>query len=119
VKGFRVDLDIKENGSFCTLKLKGKFTLGEPVNQFDCALRNALSNGHINLIFDLEAVPYLDSSAIGALANSLRASSKVGGSVKLVKPASFVLKTLKMVGLIDLFEIFESEEEAAAANTGS
>jgi anti-anti-sigma factor len=114
-----VDLDIKENGLFCTLKLKGRFVLGEPVSKFEGAFRSALAGGHIFLILDLEAVPYLDSSAIGSLAHALRTSSKAGGSVRLVKPASFVLKTLKMVGLVDLFEIFDSEEEATAASAGS
>ena len=29
-----MDLDIKENGVFCTLKPKGRLVWGEPVNQF-------------------------------------------------------------------------------------
>jgi len=118
-EGFRVDLDIKENGLLCTLKLKGKLIGGEPVSQFEGAFMNALSSGHIYLILDLEAVPYLDSSGIGSVVNALRTSAKVGGSVKLVKPSNFASKMLKMVGVLDLFQVFDSEEAAAAACGGS
>lgn len=114
-----MDLDIKENGIFCTLKLKGRLVCGEPVNQFEGAFLNALSGGHIFLIVDLEAVPFLDSSGIGSLVSALRSSSQAGGSVKLVKPADFVSKTLKMVGVLNLFGVFENEDDAVAACAGS
>jgi hypothetical protein len=32
-----VDLDIKQNGSICVLKAKGRFVSGEPVAQFENA----------------------------------------------------------------------------------
>ncbi len=109
-----MDLDIKENGNVCALKLKGKLLCGEPVSQFEAAFHNALSSGHIFLIIDLEGVPFVDSSGIGSLMNALRTSAKVGGGVKLVKPSDFVHKMLKMVSVLDLFEVFDSEEDAAA-----
>jgi anti-sigma B factor antagonist len=114
-----VDLDIKENGVFCTLKLKGRFVCGEPVSQFEAAFHDTLSSGHIFLILDLEAVPYLDSSGIGSLVNALRISSKAGGSAKLVKPTDFVSKMLKMVCVLNLFGVYENEDDALAACAGS
>jgi anti-sigma B factor antagonist len=114
-----VDLDIKENGMFCTLKPKGRLVWGDPVNQFERAYLNSLSNGHIFLIIDLEAVVFLDSSGIGSLMNALRTFSKAGGSVQLVKPANLISKTLKMVGVLNLFGVFENEEDALAACAGS
>lgn len=114
-----MDLDIKENGSICILKPKGKLLGGDPVNQFEGAFLKALSSGHIYLILDLEAVPYLDSSGIGSVVNALRTSAKAGGSVKLVKPSTFASKMLKMVGVLDLFQVFDSEEAAVAACAGS
>jgi anti-anti-sigma regulatory factor len=56
---------------------------------------------------------------MGSIVNALRSSSKLGGSVKLVKPTSFVSKTLKMVGVLDLFQVFDTQEDAAAACVGS
>lgn len=110
-----MDLDIKESGAVCVLKLKGRLVSGEAVNQFENAFQRALSEGHIFLVLDLEALPYTDSSGIGSIVNALRQANKLGGSVKLVNPASFVAKTLKMVGILTLFEVFESEADALAA----
>jgi len=99
------------------LKLKGRLTSGEAVNQFEKAFLQTLAGGHIFLVVDLEALPYIDSSGIGSLVNALRQANKVGGSVKLVNPAPFVAKTLKMVGILTLFGIYPSEADAVAASS--
>jgi anti-sigma B factor antagonist len=112
-----VDLDIKESGAVCVLKLKGRLTSGEAVTQFENAFQQALTGGHTSLVVDLEALPYIDSSGIGSLVNALRQANKVGGTVKLVNPSPFVAKTLKMVGILTLFGVFESEADAVAACT--
>jgi anti-anti-sigma factor len=114
-----MDLDVKESGNICTLKLKGRFVSGEPVEQFETAFQSGLASGHIFLILDLQDVPYLDSSGIGSIVNSLRLSTKQGGKTMLVNPAPFVSKTLKMVGVLGLFGVFDTEAEAVAACEGS
>jgi len=110
-----VDLDIKESANICVLKLKGRLISGEAVNQFENAFQQALANGHLCLILDLEALPYVDSSGIGSVVNALRQANKLGGTVKLVNPPSFVAKTFKMVGILSLFGVYESEAEAVAS----
>jgi anti-sigma B factor antagonist len=112
-----VDLDIKESGAVCVLKLKGRLTSGDAVSQFENAFQQSLASGHIFLIIDLEALPYIDSSGIGSLVNALRQANKLGGTVKLVNPSTFVAKTLKMVGLLPLFGVYESEPDAIASCT--
>ena len=113
-----MDLDKIENGRVCTLKLKGRLVCGEPVQQFETAFQSALASGHVFLVLDLEAMPYLDSSGIGSLVNALKSSSKVGGTARLVNPAPFVAKTLKMCGLLGLFSVHETEADAVAACGG-
>jgi anti-sigma B factor antagonist len=110
-----VDLDIKESGAVSILKLKGRLTSGEAVSQFENAFRQTIAGGHIFLVIDLAALPYIDSSGIGSLVNALRQVNKVGGTVKLVNPSPFVAKTLKMVGILTLFGVYESEADAVAA----
>jgi anti-sigma B factor antagonist len=110
-----VDLDIKESGAVCVLKLKGRLISGEAVAQFENAFQKTLASGHLFLVLDLEALPYIDSSGIGSLVNALRQANKIGGTVKLVNPAPFVAKTLKMVGILSLFGVYQSEDEAVAS----
>lgn len=110
-----MDLDIRQEGKICTLKVKGQLKSGDPVIQFDAAAQTALSSGHIFLILDLESMPYLDSSGIGAIVDALRNATKAGGDVKLVNPSSFASKTFKMVGILNLFTVYTSQADAVAA----
>ena len=110
-----MDLDIRQEGKICTLKVKGQLKSGDPVIQFDMAAQTALSSGHIFLILDLESMPYLDSSGIGAIVDALRNATKAGGDVKLVNPSSFASKTFKMVGILNLFTVYTSQADAVAA----
>ena len=110
-----MDLNIRESGPSCVLRLKGRLVSGEAVSQFEGAFQQALAGGHIFLVLDMEGLPYIDSSGIGSVVNALRQANKAGGSVKLVNPAPFVAKTLKMVGILPLFEVYGSEAEALEA----
>ncbi len=112
-----MDLDIKESGAVCILKLKGRLVGGEAVNQFESAFQQTLAGGHIFLVLDLQALPYIDSSGIGSVVNALRQANKVGGTVKLINPSPFVAKTFKMVGILALFGVYESEAGALASCT--
>jgi len=109
-----VDLDIRQTGSTCTLKLQGAFK-SVSVREFDSAVESAISSGHLYLILDMEAMPVIDSSGIGAVVNALRRTKQFGGDTKLVNPSPFAAKTFKMVGILSLFGVFTSEEEAIAA----
>jgi anti-anti-sigma factor len=102
----------------CIVTVKGRLIGGEPVNQFESAFQSALAGGRVYLIFDLADVPFMDSSGIGSVVNALRLSTKMGGNVKLVNPASFVAKTFKMVGIMSLFTVYQSEADAVAACGG-
>lgn len=97
------------------LKLKGKLVSGEAVTQFENAFQQALAGGHIFLVLDLEALPFIDSSGIGSVVNALRQANRCGGAVKLVNPSPFVTKTFKMVGILSLFGVHDSEAGALAA----
>lgn len=109
-----MDIDIRQTGDTCALRIKGRF-VSESVREFDTALESALASGCIYLILDLQEMPFIDSSGIGAVVNALRRTRQVGGDTKLVNPSSFASKTFKMVGILSLFSVFGSDEEAAAA----
>lgn len=110
-----VDLDIRETSAVCVLKVKGRLTSGEDVSQFENAFQRALATGHFCLVLNLEALSFIDSSGIGSVVNALRQANKIGGTVKLVNPSTFVSKTFKMVGILPLFNVYTSEEEAMQA----
>jgi anti-sigma B factor antagonist len=110
-----VDLDIRKSGNICYLKLKGPLKYGPGVKQLDEAVEAALTSGHTQLLLDLSAMPYIDSSGIGAIVDALRQAQKAGGDAKLVSPSPFAAKTFKMVGILSLFKVYDSEAQALEA----
>lgn len=111
-----MDLDIRESGNTCTIKVKGPFKSFDAVREFESAVESALATGHTYLVLDLEAMPMIDSSGIGSVVSVLRRTRQLGGDAKLVNPSPFAQKTFKMVGILSLFEVFATQEEAIAAS---
>jgi anti-sigma B factor antagonist len=112
-----MDLDIRQKDGICFLKIKGKLKFGTDVTAFDKAVQDALGGGATKLIFDFSEVPMIDSSGIGSVVGALRNAKEAGGDVRLVSPSSFVERTFKMVGILRLFQVFSTEEEAIASYT--
>ena len=110
-----MDLDVLQSGNTCTIRVKGALKMGEPLDQFDDAVRAAFASDHICLVLNLEGMPLIDSSGIGAIVNALQQSKKLGGDTKLVNPSPFATKTFKMVHILNLFSVFESESAAIEA----
>jgi anti-anti-sigma factor len=110
-----VDLDVLQSGNTCTVRVKGPLKGPDSLDQFDAVIRAALESEHYFLILNLEGMPIIDSSGIGAIVNAMVQAKKLGGDAKLVNPSPFAIKTFKMVHILNLFSVFENEEDAIAA----
>ena len=66
-------------------------------------------------MLNLAEVPMIDSSGIGLLVKILSSTKQRGGSVKLVNPSKFAVQTLRLVGVLNLFEVFDDEEKAVGS----
>ena len=67
------------------------------------------------MALDLGEMPSIDSSGIGVLVKAMASAKQRGGALKLVNPSKFAIQTLKLVGVLNLFEVFDSEEMAVAS----
>jgi anti-sigma B factor antagonist len=110
-----VDLSVLKQSDVQVFRLRGRLTLGDAVDAFKKALDDALAADNDQIVINLSEVPLIDSSGIGVLIRSQSSARAAGGGIKLVQPTAYALKTLKMVGLLDLFEVYDSEEDAAAS----
>ena len=104
-----------QKGNTCTIRVKGPLQLGDSLDQFDAAIAAAFASEHPFLILNLEAMPVIDSSGIGVIVNALQQSKKLGGDAKLVNPSPFAMKVFKMVHILNLFNVYDSESEAVEA----
>lgn len=109
-----MDISLSSIGNVHVVNLRGKFNLGPAVDEFKSTTDTLMKGGNARFVVVLAEVPSMDSSAIGALVRLIATSKKSGGDVKLVNPSKMVVQTLKIVGLLNLFSIYESEQAAAA-----
>ncbi len=107
-----MDISTRRVGQVDILKLRGTFRLGDAVDQFRSQTEQLLNDGYTQLVINLAEVPMMDSSAIGTIVRLMTSAKQHGGGVKLVAPSKMVLQTLKMVGLLNIFEVFDSEGQA-------
>jgi anti-sigma B factor antagonist len=107
-----VDIAVRTQSGVKVIKLTGRLNLGESVDHMRQTFDDSLAAGEIRFVVDLGEVSMLDSSGIGLLVRCLTAAKQSGGTLKLLKPSKFAVQTLKMTGLLNLFEVFDDLEEA-------
>ena len=113
--GGAVDIDVRSQNQVKIIKLRGRLSLGESVDRLRSTVEDLLRTGDTRLVLDLEDLATMDSSGIGLLSRALTSAKQQGGSLKLVNPSKFVVQTLKLVGLLNLFEVFPDSQAAAAS----
>lgn len=105
-------IETKTQGELRIVKVTGRLCMGPDLDRFNATLDGLLNQSHKKIILDFEEVPTIDSSAIGVMVRYMTTAKKIGGSVKLLKPTKFVVQTLKMVGLLNLFPSYEDLPQA-------
>lgn len=96
-----------------TLKLK-KATIMEAID-FKSILDEEIHKGQYNIIIDLNDCEYIDSTFIGVLVVTWKKLRSNGGTLKLVKLGSFVHSVFYLSGAVELFEHYQSVEEAISS----
>ena len=78
-----------------------------------------LKNESTNVIIDFTKIDYIDSTGIGELVGYLGKFTTQNRKLILVNPSERILKLLKLAKLDTVFKIYNTEEEAIAAENGS
>ena len=110
-----VEIEIRSLGEVKLIKLSGKISLGATVDRLRENLDELMDNGAKRFLLELADVPMIDSSGIGLLVRYMTTAKQRGGAVKLLNPSKFTVQTLKMIGLLNLFEVFQNQDEAVSS----
>lgn len=110
-----MDIDIRSQANVKVIKLRGRLNLGESVDRLKASFDEQVNSGESRFVVDLGEVAMIDSSGIGLLVRCLTGAKQRGGSVKLLNPSKFSVQTLRMTGLLKLFEVFDNEEQAVGS----
>ena len=109
----------KHSDNFTILYVEGLIKLGESAEFFSSALENVLKNESSNVIVDFTKIDYIDSTGIGELVGYLGKFTTQNRKLILVNPSERIMKLLKLAKLDTVFKIYNTEEEAIAAESGS
>ena len=110
-----MDIDIRTLGELKLLKIRGRITLGVGVDRLRDTLEDLLVAGSNQWVLDIADVGMIDSSGIGLLVRYLTAAKQQGGALKLLNPTKFAMQSLKMIGVLNLFEVYDDQEVALSS----
>ena len=110
-----MDIELRSLGQVKLVKLRGRLNLGDAVDRLRETLDDLIGSGDTRILLDLSEVPWIDSSGIGLLVKLLTSAKQRGGAMKLLNPSKFTVQTLKMIALLDVFEIYEDQQVAVAS----
>ncbi len=85
------------------------------VPALETAIDEQLAARHFRLIIDLSEVAYMSSSGLRALLRARRQAQAGGGDMALCAMNERVTEVFEMIGFNNLFRIFATAAEAAAA----
>ena len=75
-----------------------------------------VADGVYNIVIDMEAVEFLDSTGLGVLVGGLKKVRAHDGSLELVCTQDRLLKIFRITGLAKVFVIHDSSDGALAAH---
>ena len=79
-------------------------------------LHALIADGQANIVIDLDAVGFLDSTALGVLVGAMKRARSAGGDVRLVCTQSRIAKVLEITRLDQAFATFVTVDAAVAPN---
>ncbi|HEX6395036.1 MAG TPA: STAS domain-containing protein [Acidimicrobiales bacterium] len=74
-----------------------------------------VSQGHRQIVVDLESVDFLDSTGLGVLVGGLKRLRSHDGELSIVCSQSRILKVFEITGLTSVFRMASTVDEATAS----
>ena len=99
-------------GSVTIVNVDGRITIQDGADEFHAFLRHVLHQRKFNVVLDLERVPYIDSTALGAIVRAYTTATRLGGTVKLLHVTGRVQELLVITRLAAVFDSFDAEADA-------
>ena len=97
--------------TFPVLRLSGELDLRN-VPEVRKVIREYIDQGNVHIIINLSSLEFIDSSGLGVLVGGLARVREKDGVIKLSCNNPRILRVFEMTRLTQLFDIYETEEEA-------
>jgi len=110
-----MNLSIEQRGSAVLLAVHEERLDAHNSSELKAQMLKLFEEGKSNLIVDLQAVRFVDSSGLGALVSGFKNASSRNGSLKLSGLQLQVKSMFELTRLHRVFEIFSDVDEALAS----
>jgi anti-sigma B factor antagonist len=104
-------VNVRQTERVALVELTGRFTSFE-TKAFRDMIQGLVKQGQTNIVLNLSALDYLDSSGVGELVRNYMTIVKKGGAMKVVGLAPKVEEILKVTQLYQVFPEFPDEASA-------
>lgn len=109
----KIDIDISSQDTYQVIKPTGDLDV-YTVGSLRDAIGNMIEEGRTNVVVDLDGVPFMDSSGLGALMGGVRRLREAGGDLAIACTREQHLKLFTITGFGEGVSIAPTVEEAAA-----
>lgn len=109
-----LSIHVHKNGETHVFALSGSLDLATAPT-VRAALLEAAERGDHRIVVDLHGLEFLDSTGLGALIGAQRRAKEEGGEVRLTVADGQILRLLRITGLLKIFAVYPSLDDALAA----
>ena len=109
----KIDIDVQETDGYHVLKPEGDLDV-YTVGSLREAIGSLLERESPRVVVDLDGVPFMDSSGLGALMGGVRRLREAGGDLAIACTREQHLKLFTITGFGEGVSIAPTVEEAAA-----
>ena len=108
----KIEIDVSQQGDFKVLRPEGDLDV-YTVGSLRDSLGTIVNEGSPRVVVDLDSVPFMDSSGLGALMGGVRRLREAGGDLAIACTREQHLKLFTITGFGEGVSIAPTVEEAA------
>lgn len=108
-----LSIETEDAQGISLMKVSGRVD-SETAPDLDHALSKLLNAGVNKIILNLQGVDFLSSAGLRAMVKALKGAQSSGGDVRLASVSKPIEVVLRTVGMLQMFKMFGTNEEAAA-----
>lgn len=108
-------LKTKEIKEITVIQLDGNVMGGPDASALNDYLHKLITEDRKNVVIDLKAVSFINSSGLGMLIGGLTTLRHSGGELKLARASKKVEHLLEMTKLLKVFDLHKSVNDAVAS----
>jgi anti-sigma B factor antagonist len=110
-------MKVKQNpqGDIMVLELSGKIMGGPDHEKCKGEIHEVLEKDHKNVVLDFSGVPWINSTGLGIIISGFHSIKAAGGVMKVCSVKERVLSIFYISQLENIFEVYETRDEALAS----